>query len=93
MPIFSDWFHDSLNLNALLTEEPLLCYTILTVASGYMKLPGTTGRSRGYLLHEHFFKRVQEGIQCLLWGIPLSRESGVSVAGAIECLLLLTQWV
>lgn len=93
MPIFSDWFHDSRNLQALLTEEPILCYTILTIASRYFRLPGYSGQSRGNLLHDHFFKYVQDGLQNLMWGFPLSHQSGMTSVGAIESLLLLTQWV
>lgn len=72
------------NLRALLTEEPILCYTILTVSSRYLKLPGQNGQSRGHLLHDIFFKCVQDGLQCLLWGFPLDRRSGMTPIGAIE---------
>lgn len=93
MPIFSDWFHDPKNLQALLTEEPILCYTILTIASRYLSLPGYSGHARGHLLHDHFFKYVQDGLQSLMWGFSLSHRSGMTSIGAIESLLLLTQWV
>lgn len=93
MPILSDWFHDKVNHKTLLIEESILCYAILTVSSRFLVLPGYSGRSRGYLLHDHFFKYVQRGIQGLLWGCPLGRGNGMTSVGAIESLVLLTQWV
>ncbi|KIW10699.1 hypothetical protein PV08_11663 [Exophiala spinifera] len=93
MPIISDWFHNKSHHEVLMREESILCYSILTISSRLLVLPGHNGRSRGYLLHDHFFKYVQEGIQSLLWGLPLGQRSGISAVGAIESLILLTQWV
>lgn len=93
MPILSNWFHGKANHKALLMEEPVLCCAILTVSSRFLVLPGYDGRSRGHLLHDHFFKYVQEGIQDLLWGCPLGLGNGMTLVGAIESLILLTQWV
>lgn len=93
MPIVSNWFHDNAHHETLITEESILCYSILTISSRLFVLPGHNGQSRGYLLHDHFFRYVQEGLQSLLWGYILSSRSGISSVGAIESLMLLTQWV
>lgn len=93
MPIISDFFHDSATHPTLIAEDPLLCCTILTIASRYLDLSGQIGHSRGYLIHETLFKIVKNSLQQLFWGRPFGDESGTTVVGAIESLLLLTQWV
>lgn len=93
MPILTNWLSDSANRQALLAEDSVLCYTVLAIASRYLPLGGHNGHSRGYLLHDIFSRHVQEGLQQLLWGVQLRPQSGMTVAGAIESLLLLTQWV
>lgn len=52
----------------LLTEEPILTVTILTIASRYMKLSGPGAYSRAYSIHEKLWSYLHGMIERLLWG-------------------------
>lgn len=52
----------------LLTEEPILALTILTIASRYKQLKGFSATSRQYSIHEHLWKSLTSKVQRLLWG-------------------------
>jgi hypothetical protein len=52
----------------LLTEEPILALTILTIASRHMRLSGFSELSRRYHIHENLWRSLTSKVQRLLWG-------------------------
>jgi Fungal Zn(2)-Cys(6) binuclear cluster domain len=53
---------------ALLTEEPVLAVTILTISSRYMRLTGRSSDTRAHKIHERLWASLMEQIQRLFWG-------------------------
>lgn len=52
----------------LLSEEPMLTVTILTIASRYMKLAGPGSQTRSYMVHERLWQYLQNLITRMFWG-------------------------
>ncbi|KAF2087846.1 hypothetical protein K490DRAFT_65126 [Saccharata proteae CBS 121410] len=52
----------------LLTEEPMLTITLLTVSSRYMSLTGPGASSRPYAIHEKLWHYLQGMIDRTIWG-------------------------
>lgn len=52
----------------LLTEEPMLVVTLLTVSSRYMALSGPGSSSRPYAIHEKLWNYLQGMIDRMIWG-------------------------
>lgn len=53
---------------ALITEEPVLTITILTIASRYLEVSGRSYKTRSHKIHEHLWASLMETIQRLFWG-------------------------
>lgn len=52
----------------LLTEEPILTVTLLTIASRYRQVPGTGGRCRSQAIHEQLWTYLRGMIERVVWG-------------------------
>ncbi|KAF2138862.1 uncharacterized protein K452DRAFT_300917 [Aplosporella prunicola CBS 121167] len=52
----------------LLTEEPMLVVTLLTVSSRYMTLTGPGSSSRPFAIHEKLWNYLQGMIDRMIWG-------------------------
>lgn len=52
----------------LLTEEPILTVTLLTIASRYRQLPGTGGHCRSHAIHEQLWTYLRGMIERVIWG-------------------------
>lgn len=52
----------------LLTEEPLLTVTLLSISSRHMKLSGPGAESRAYSIHERLWSHLKGMIERLQWG-------------------------
>ena len=52
----------------LLTEEPILTITLLTIASRYRKLPGTGAHCRAHAIHEQLWTYLRGMIERVFWG-------------------------
>lgn len=52
----------------LVTDEPILAITILTIASRHMKLTGLGATSRAYQIHDVLWKNLRGMVQRLVWG-------------------------
>ena len=52
----------------LLTEEPILTVTLLTMASRYRKIPGPGGHCRSHTIHEQLWTYLRGMIERCLWG-------------------------
>ncbi|KAI1326005.1 transcriptional activator ARO80 [Xylariaceae sp. FL0255] len=52
----------------LLTEEPILTVTLLTIASRYYKITTTGGHCRSHAIHEELWRYLRRMIERCLWG-------------------------
>ncbi|EEP80094.1 conserved hypothetical protein [Uncinocarpus reesii 1704] len=64
----------------LLTEEPVLTVTMLTIASRHMKLSGNGAISRAYSIHEKLWSYLRGMIERLIWGQEKFGSSGLPSA-------------
>lgn len=67
-PISPPTFQDPATHLTLLTEEPILAVTLLTIASRYRKLPGTGGLCRANAIHEQLWTYLRGMIERVIWG-------------------------
>ncbi|KAJ9637853.1 zinc finger transcriptional activator [Coniosporium tulheliwenetii] len=65
--VVPDFRHHSTHVT-LLSEEPMLAVTMLTVASRFMKLAGPGASSRPYAIHEKLWTYLQGMIDRMIWG-------------------------
>ncbi|CAG9991315.1 unnamed protein product [Clonostachys byssicola] len=52
----------------LLTDEPILAVTLLTIASRYKQMSGTGGHCRSHAIHEQLWTYLRGMIERCLWG-------------------------
>ena len=91
-PVMDEFYHDHHNHKILVTEEPILCSTILMLSCRYHLLVGDGGLSRGYFLHERLWKHCQSLFNQLWWGEERKLRPHLRTVGAIQSFLLLAEW-
>lgn len=91
-PIVDHKYSSSMHWGELLTEETLLCATILTTAARYTWYRASASSSRAVEMHAVMYRHVQSDIQSFVWSskLPCNRKS--TVLGVIESILLLAEW-
>ncbi|KAL9101714.1 MAG: hypothetical protein Q9163_003057 [Psora crenata] len=52
----------------LLSEEPVLTVTLLTIASRYMKVTGPGSQTRSYMIHDRLWQYLQNMLTRMFWG-------------------------
>lgn len=67
-PISPPTFRDPGTHNTLLTEEPILTVTLLTIASRYKQITGPGGHCRSHAIHEQLWTYLRGMIERCLWG-------------------------
>ncbi|KAL2760885.1 hypothetical protein ACRALDRAFT_1027502 [Sodiomyces alcalophilus JCM 7366] len=67
-PISPPTFRNPASHLTLLTEEPILTVTLLTIASRYRQLSGTGGHCRSHAIHEQLWTYLRGMIERCLWG-------------------------
>ncbi|KAK3357291.1 hypothetical protein B0T25DRAFT_452221 [Lasiosphaeria hispida] len=67
-PISPPTFRNPASHLTLLTEEPILAVTLLTIASRYRKLPGTGAHCRAHAIHEQLWTYLRGMIERVVWG-------------------------
>ncbi|KJZ76253.1 hypothetical protein HIM_04335 [Hirsutella minnesotensis 3608] len=67
-PISPPTFSDPASHITLLTEEPILTVTLLTIASRYRRMPGTGGHCRSHAIPEQLWTYLRGMIERCLWG-------------------------
>lgn len=95
-PILSGHFALPSAQHDLLTNEPLLAMTILTIAARYCPLGAA---SRGVYLHGRFWQFTQGLVGRVIWGqdrgtgkMRGKETKGLRGLGTVEALLLWTEW-
>ncbi|GKU08920.1 unnamed protein product, partial [Fusarium langsethiae] len=77
--------------HARISQEPMLCTTILMIASRFFTLPGPGGLARSYLIHNRLWQQCERLIQLLMYGQE-KHLRGNRTLGTIQSLLLLSEW-
>jgi len=67
-PISPPTFQNPETHVTLLQEEPILAVTLLTIASRYLRMPGTGGQCRSHAIHEQLWTYLRGMIERCLWG-------------------------
>ncbi|KAK0646690.1 hypothetical protein B0T16DRAFT_414070 [Cercophora newfieldiana] len=67
-PISPPTFRSPASHLTLLTEEPILAVTLLTISSRYRKLPGTGAKCRAHAIHEQLWTYLRGMIERVVWG-------------------------
>ncbi|EGX43113.1 hypothetical protein AOL_s00215g722 [Orbilia oligospora ATCC 24927] len=86
-PVVHPLYRDKNQYTQLLTEEPLLSISLITVSSRYHPLSGSHGEIRSERIHWQSWKFLRKHIQSALWGSPYTRSPG-----AIAAMLLMIEW-
>jgi hypothetical protein len=67
-PISPPTFRSPASHPTLLTEEPILTVTLLTIASRYYRITTTGGQCRSIAIHEELWRYLRRMIERCLWG-------------------------
>ncbi|KAI1763070.1 hypothetical protein GGR53DRAFT_467705 [Hypoxylon sp. FL1150] len=67
-PISPPTFRSPSSHVTLLTEEPILTVTLLTIASRYYRIRTTGGHCRSHAIHEELWRYLRRMIERCLWG-------------------------
>ncbi|KAI5860497.1 hypothetical protein GGS23DRAFT_599314 [Durotheca rogersii] len=67
-PISPPTFRSPSSHITLLTEEPILTVTLLTIASRYYRIQTTGGHCRSHAIHEELWRYLRRMIERCLWG-------------------------
>ncbi|KAK0621424.1 hypothetical protein B0T17DRAFT_534001 [Bombardia bombarda] len=67
-PISPPTFRSPASHLTLLTEEPILAVTLLTISSRYRTMPGTGGNCRSHAIHEVLWTYLRGMIERVVWG-------------------------
>nr|XP_036583792.1 fungal zn binuclear cluster domain containing protein [Colletotrichum truncatum]KAF6792935.1 fungal zn binuclear cluster domain containing protein [Colletotrichum truncatum] len=81
-PISPPTFRNPASHLTLLTEEPILTITLLTISSRYRKVPGTGGHCRSHAIHEQLWTYLRGMIERCLWGQEAFGGGFAAMAGA-----------
>ncbi|KAK2743768.1 hypothetical protein FQN57_004705 [Myotisia sp. PD_48] len=91
-PILSDFYSYHRNHYWLISQEPVLCCTILMISSRYHTLPGVGGSSRGFFIHQRLWHHCQHLIMRVMLGQEKGSKAKTRTVGTIEALLLMSEW-
>ncbi|KAI9743852.1 MAG: hypothetical protein M1818_002586 [Claussenomyces sp. TS43310] len=82
-PISPPTFRNPGTHPTLLTEEPVLTVTLLTIASRYRRMPGAGGHCRSHAIHEQLWTYLRGMIERCMWGQE-AFGGGFCGSGAID---------
>ncbi|KAF3491261.1 uncharacterized protein GIQ15_00778 [Arthroderma uncinatum] len=91
-PILTDFYSHHRNHFWLITQEPVLCCTILMISSRYHTLPGVGGASRGFFIHQRLWQHCQHLIMRVMLGQEKGSKAKTRTVGTIEALLVMSEW-
>lgn len=91
-PILTDFYSRHENHYWLVTQEPVLCCTILMISSRYHILPGVGGASRGFSIHHRLWQHCQHLVTRLIFGQEKGSKAKTRTICTIEALLLMSEW-
>ncbi|KAJ0417869.1 hypothetical protein BJY00DRAFT_315470 [Aspergillus carlsbadensis] len=91
-PVLTDDYRDHSNHVRLITEEPMLCCTLLLIASRYFILPGAGGVSRSHFIHQRLWQYCELLIRRIMFGQEKHSTAKTRIVGSIESLILISDW-
>ncbi|EGE04445.1 C6 transcription factor [Trichophyton equinum CBS 127.97] len=91
-PILSHFYSHHRNHYWLISQEPVLCCTILMISSRYHTLPGVGGASRGFFIHQRLWQHCQHLIMRVMLGQEKGSKAKTRTVGTIEALLVMSEW-
>ncbi|KAL2861635.1 hypothetical protein BJX68DRAFT_260447 [Aspergillus pseudodeflectus] len=91
-PVLTDDYRDHSNHVRLVTEEPMLCCTLLMIASRYFILPGAGGVSRSHFIHQRLWQYCELLIRRIMFGQEKHSTAKTRIVGSIESLILISDW-
>ncbi|KAJ5085032.1 hypothetical protein N7532_009803 [Penicillium argentinense] len=91
-PILTDFFASRKNQFYLVTQEPMLCCTILMISSRYHNLPGVGGHSRAFFIHHRLWQHCQHLLLRVTLGQEKISKARTRNLGSIEAFLLMSEW-
>ncbi|PSN73394.1 hypothetical protein BS50DRAFT_616779 [Corynespora cassiicola Philippines] len=91
-PIVSDAYCAHESHHVLICEEPMLCCTILTIASRYFILPGSGGHSRSHFIHQRLWQYCELLIRRVMFGQEKHSTAKTRILGTIESFILISDW-
>ncbi|KAL3474160.1 hypothetical protein BJX99DRAFT_271890 [Aspergillus californicus] len=91
-PILTEFFASHHTHYWLITQEPVLCCTILMISARYHTLPGPSGSSRGFYIHYRLWQHCQHLILRVMLGQEKLSKAKTRHISTIEALLLLSEW-
>ncbi len=91
-PILTDYYASPDHHYQLITQEPMLCCTLLLISSRYHILPGLAGMSKSYFLHNRLWKHWQTLFTRVMFGQEKGTSTGVRTIGTVESLIIMTEW-
>lgn len=91
-PILTDFFASRKNHFYLVTQEPMLCCTILMISSRYHTLRGVGGSSRAFFIHHRLWQHCQHLLLRVTLGQEKKSKARTRNVGSIEALLLMSEW-
>jgi hypothetical protein len=91
-PVLQPFTNDYDSHKRLVAEEPLLCCTILMIASRHYHLPGAGGAMRADFIHNRVWKHIEYLLQRITLGAEKYSVAKSRTIGSIQALLLITDW-
>jgi hypothetical protein len=91
-PILMSYYSDHSNHHSLVSSEPMLCTTIMTISSRYHALPGDGGRLRSDDIHRKFWLYWKTLFTRVMYGQESGANSNTRSVGTLESLLLMSEW-
>lgn len=91
-PILTSYYASHDRHHELINLEPMLASTILLISSRYHVLPGLAGLSKSYFLHNRLWKYWQNLMMRVMFGQEKHLKTSIRTVGAIEALLLMSEW-
>lgn len=91
-PIVAGSYNPQNSHEKLVHEEPMLCCTILMIASRYFVLPGAGGHSRSHFIHQRLWQYCELLIRRVMFGQEKHSTAKTRVLGTIESYILIADW-
>lgn len=91
-PIILDFFSNPQTHEFLITQEPFLCYTILTISSQHHNHRRSAQSTPSYAIHEKAWQITKRLCEQILWAEEEGSASRLRTLGTVQALLLLTEF-
>lgn len=91
-PVADFFYADHDTHKRLILDEPLLCCTILMIASRHLPAQGRSGKTRSAFIHARLWRHIEHLVQRITFGTEKYSRAKSRTLGSIEALLLIIEW-